>query len=144
MLISLVGTPFLIGALRRRGIGQPIREEGPAGHVTKAGTPTMGGLMIVVGAIAGYAFGHVRQHTIFTRAGIALLAAIVLTAGVGLLDDWIKVSSKHNLGLNKRTKLGGQVLVALAFAVFVVEKADAQTYLSFTRRDVPGIHLGTV
>jgi phospho-N-acetylmuramoyl-pentapeptide-transferase len=144
MAISLIGTPFLIAWLRVRGIGQPIREEGPAGHITKAGTPTMGGVMIVIGACVGYAIGHVRKHTIFTRAGIELMLAIALTAGVGLIDDWIKVSSKKNLGLNKRAKFGGQLVVATVFAVLVVKTADAQTYLSFTRKDVPGIHLGPV
>ncbi|HEV7861681.1 MAG TPA: phospho-N-acetylmuramoyl-pentapeptide-transferase, partial [Acidimicrobiia bacterium] len=54
LILSLVGTPLLIRVLRARNIGQLIREDGPSGHATKAGTPTMGGVAIVVAAVAGY------------------------------------------------------------------------------------------
>jgi len=61
LIVSLIGTPLLIGSLKARGIGQQIREDGPSGHVTKAGTPTMGGLVIVAAAVLGYAAGHLRS-----------------------------------------------------------------------------------
>jgi phospho-N-acetylmuramoyl-pentapeptide-transferase len=60
LIVSLVGTPLLIAYLKARGIGAQIREDGPRGHITKAGTPTMGGLVIVAAAVLGYAAGHLR------------------------------------------------------------------------------------
>ncbi|MGI8686521.1 MAG: phospho-N-acetylmuramoyl-pentapeptide-transferase [Acidimicrobiales bacterium] len=141
LILSLVGTPILIGWLQANGIGQQIRDDGPAGHFTKAGTPTMGGLMIVAGALGGYLSGHLRGGTIFTRGGI-LVALTVGGAGlVGLADDWLKVRRKQSLGLNKRAKIAGQLLVAGGFAVLALNWAHVRTDLSFTRWDSIGIHL---
>ena len=77
LMVGLAGTPLLIRWLQIRGIGQQIREDGPRGHITKAGTPTMGGLMIVTGAFVGYMAGHLRTGPIFTRGGLYVLLAIV-------------------------------------------------------------------
>ena len=138
LLVALVGTPVLIRWLQARGIGQQIREDGPEGHVTKAGTPTMGGLMIVAGAVAGYLVGHLRAGAIYTRAGI-LVALVVVGAGlVGLADDWIKVRHQRSLGLNKRTKIAGQLVVAGVFAYLAVTWANVDEALSFTRSSAPG------
>src|SRR5690349_12881169 len=106
MIVSLVGTRFLIDLLRARKIGQPIHEDVPSGHTTKAGTPTMGGLVIVVGAVIGYFAAHIREGVIFTRSGLLVMGAIVGAGLVGLFDDWIKVSRERNLGLSKRGKMG--------------------------------------
>ncbi|HET7489095.1 MAG TPA: phospho-N-acetylmuramoyl-pentapeptide-transferase [Acidimicrobiales bacterium] len=135
MILALVGTPVLIGWLHANGIGQQIRDDGPAGHFTKAGTPTMGGLMIVGAALGGYLAGHLRGGTIFTRAGILVALATVGAAAVGLTDDWIKVRHQRSLGLNKRAKVAGQLLVAGAFGVLAVNWAHVNTALSFTRWD---------
>ena len=135
LLVGLAGTPLLIRWLQIRGIGQQIREDGPRGHITKAGTPTMGGLMIVAGAVVGYLAGHLRTGPIFTRGGLFVLLTIVGSGLVGLADDWIKISRQRSLGLNKRAKLGGQVAVALGFAWLAHSYANVYTYLSFTRWD---------
>jgi phospho-N-acetylmuramoyl-pentapeptide-transferase len=82
MIVSLVFTPLLIRWLHARGIGQQIREEGPEGHITKAGTPTMGGIMIVAGGMVGYLAGHLRAGAVFTRAGLLVTLAM---AGAGLV-----------------------------------------------------------
>jgi phospho-N-acetylmuramoyl-pentapeptide-transferase len=144
MAVSLVGTRFLIDALRRRGIGQPIREDGPEGHRKKAGTPTMGGLAIVVATLTGYVVAHFRSGVIFTYTGLAVMGAIVAAGGVGLLDDWIKVTRERNLGLSKRAKSLGLLAVAVGFAVVAVTETPVHTTLSFTRFNVPGIELGTI
>jgi phospho-N-acetylmuramoyl-pentapeptide-transferase len=144
MAVALVATRFLIPALQRQGIGQPIRVEGPEGHHEKAGTPTMGGITIVSGAVLGYLLSHVRSGTIFTRGGITVMLAIIGAAGVGLLDDWIKVTRARNLGLNKRTKLFGLVGVAVVFAVLALQWANVKTQLSFTRFDSLGVDLGKI
>lgn len=144
MGISLVGTPFLIRALHERGIGQPIREDGPAGHVTKAGTPTMGGITIVGGAVSGYLISHLREGAIFTWGGILVVIAIAGAGGVGLLDDWIKVRNARNLGLNKRTKLTGLLIVAIGFSVMAIRLADVSTELAVTRSASFNPDLGSV
>jgi phospho-N-acetylmuramoyl-pentapeptide-transferase len=64
LLVSIMGTPLLIRALQERGIGQQIREDGPQGHVTKAGTPTMGGLTMIVAATVGYLASHVSTGAV--------------------------------------------------------------------------------
>ncbi|MGI9120381.1 MAG: phospho-N-acetylmuramoyl-pentapeptide-transferase [Acidimicrobiales bacterium] len=143
-VVSLVGTPLLMRWLRAKGIGQPIREDGPAGHLTKTGTPTMGGIMIVAGTVAGYLVAHLRNGAIFTWAGMLTVLAVAGAGFVGLLDDWIKVKHARNLGLNKRTKLAGLVIVAGVFAVLAIEKADVSTELSFTRIGSIGLDLGPV
>ena len=145
LVLSLIGTPVLIGWLHARGIGQQIREEGPAGHVSKAGTPTMGGVMIVGAALLGYAVAHIRGGTYYSRGGLLVIGAIVLTGLVGLVDDYIKVSRQRSLGLNKRAKMAGQLVVAVGFAWLALEWAHARTELSFTRYNSTGItlsHLG--
>ena len=144
LVLSLVGTPVVIGWLQARGIGQQIREDGPQGHVTKAGTPTMGGLMIVIGAVGGYLAGHVLAGAIFTRGGLLVAFAVAGAGLVGLADDWIKVRRQRSLGLTKRTKLAGQLAVAATFAVLAINHANVDTTLSFTRHDSVGIDLGTV
>ncbi|HEX8581541.1 MAG TPA: phospho-N-acetylmuramoyl-pentapeptide-transferase, partial [Acidimicrobiales bacterium] len=142
LAVSLVGTRFLIDWLRAHRVGQPIREDGPQGHFKKAGTPTMGGVGIVAGALVGYLAGHLRSGVIFTRAGILVMLAIVGGGAVGLVDDWIKVSRERNLGLTKTAKLGGLLVVGVAFGVLAVEWANVRTELTFTRVGTIGLQLG--
>jgi len=144
LTVSLLGTRFLIDWLTRHRIGQPIREDGPEGHVTKAGTPTMGGAAIVAGALAGYVVSDLSQSRIITRSGLLVMLAITGAGLVGLLDDWIKVSRERNLGLNKRTKILGLLVVATGFAVLALYHTPIHTELSFTRFDSPGIEMGHV
>ena len=141
---SLIGTQVLVPWLTARGVGQPIRLDGPQGHLTKAGTPTMGGVAIVLGAVSGYLVSHLRSETIFTRSGIVLVLAIVAASGVGLLDDWIKVSRERNLGLNKSTKVIGLVAVAAGFSLLAIYWAQASPVLAITRAGFPDITLGKV
>ena len=70
LTLSLVGTRYLINWLRAHQVGQPIHANVPDGHTPKAGTPTMGGVAIVVAAVAGYAIAHVRGGLAFTRSGV--------------------------------------------------------------------------
>ncbi|MGH9183068.1 MAG: phospho-N-acetylmuramoyl-pentapeptide-transferase [Acidimicrobiales bacterium] len=140
--VALLGSPLLMAWLRRHGIAQPIREDGPSGHVTKAGTPTMGGIVVVAGAVLAYGVAHVRSGTIFTRGGLVVVFAIGGAGLVGLLDDWIKVTRARSVGLTKRAKLAGLLVVATVFAVLALEWADVQTELSFTRLDTVGLDMG--
>jgi phospho-N-acetylmuramoyl-pentapeptide-transferase len=143
-MVSLIGTRFLVDALTRLRIGQPIREDGPHGHRVKAGTPTMGGVAIVGGAIAGYVGSGLMGGAVFTRTGLLVMAAIVAGGGVGLLDDWIKVVRERSLGLNKRAKMLGLLGVAVAFGFLMTALTRVSTNVSFTRFDSPGWELGEV
>ncbi|MBM3660443.1 MAG: phospho-N-acetylmuramoyl-pentapeptide-transferase [Actinobacteria bacterium] len=133
---NIVVTPFLIRALRARGIGQLIRDDGPFAHphAAKAGTPTMGGIAIVGGVVLGYAFAHLRTDELkFARTGLLMMALIVGLAVVGFVDDYLGVRKGRNLGLRKRGKTAGQLLVAGVFAFVALEWVGVSTKLSFTR-----------
>ncbi len=140
---SLVGTRFLITALERRKIGQPIREDGPQGHITKAGTPTMGGVAIVGAAAIAWIISDL-SGAVYTRRGALCMAAIVLAGVVGLVDDGLKVFRERNLGLNKRAKMIGLLVVAIGFAAGMLALTNVKTTISFTRYDYPGIEIGPV
>lgn len=148
--VSAVLTRFLIDVLTRSRIGQPIREDGPQGHMIKAGTPTMGGLAIVAGAFGGYALTDLLSaltgafDSTITRTGLLVMAAIGSAGMVGFIDDWIKVNRERNLGLNARLKTAGLLIVAVLFAVLTVQLTSIHTELSFARHGVPGFDLGPV
>src|ERR1700761_5282163 len=116
LVVAILLTPFLIGWLRRREIGQHIREDGPAHHIAKAGTPTMGGVVIVGAVVVGYFLGHVGREVRFSRTGYLVLGAVVAFGIIGFLDDWIKIRHRRSLGLNKRGKLIAQLAASVAFA----------------------------
>jgi phospho-N-acetylmuramoyl-pentapeptide-transferase len=133
LLTAILGTPILIRSFAVRGIGQQIREDGPQGHLTKAGTPTMGGIAILSAVVVGYVAAHIRTGAVFTAAGF-LVIMVMLGAGlVGLADDWIKISRQRSLGLNKTAKTLGLTFVFLTFALLAVYKAKVRTDLSFAR-----------
>ena len=139
------GTPLLIRQLRRRGIGQQIRDDGPIAHphVAKAGTPTMGGIAIVGATVVGYVVAHVRHKSVaFSTSGWTLLALIVGLGVVGFLDDYLGVRARRNLGLRKRGKTLGIVAVAAVFAWLSLDFVHTSTHLSFTRP--LGVDLGKV
>jgi phospho-N-acetylmuramoyl-pentapeptide-transferase len=143
LAVSLVGTRLLITALERRRIGQPIREDGPQGHITKAGTPTMGGIAIVIAATVAWGVSDL-SGAVYTRRGLLCMAAIFLAGVVGLLDDGIKVFRERNLGLNKRAKILGLLTVAIGYAVAMLVFTNVKTTISFTRWDYPGWDIGNV
>ena len=143
MAVSLFGTQALILFLNRHHIGQPIRDDGPEGHHTKAGTPTMGGLAVVAGAVTGYVVSDLFGG-IYTRSGIFVMLAIIGGGAVGLMDDWIKVVAARNLGLSKRAKMLGLLIVAVGFAYLMTTYTGVHTTLSFTRFDNPGFEMGRV
>lgn len=143
MMVSLFGTKLLLKLLTEHKIGQPIRSDGPEGHHTKAGTPTMGGVAIVSGAVLGYVISDFFGG-IYTIRGIFVLMCIVGGGAVGLLDDWIKVVAARNRGLNKRAKIIGLLVVAVGFAFLMTEFTNVQTTVAFTRFDYPGWEIGRV
>jgi len=142
LLISILATPAVMGWLQRRRIGQHIREDGPASHIAKAGTPTMGGVAVVGAVIVGYFMGHIGPKVRFARTGELVIIAVFMFAAIGLVDDWIKVRHKRSLGLQKRGKLIAQIAAGIVFSELAVRWAHTSTALSFTRFANPGLHLG--
>lgn len=143
LAVPLFGMPLFIRLLTGRGVGQSIQEEVQQ-HEHKQGTPTMGGVMIVAGAAAGYVAAHVRSGTIFTKGGLLAMGVVLGASFVGFLDDFISVRSERNLGLRARTKMIGLLIVAIAFAVLAIRLADVHTTLSFTSFTQPGWDLGRI
>ncbi|MGH9190367.1 MAG: phospho-N-acetylmuramoyl-pentapeptide-transferase [Acidimicrobiales bacterium] len=136
LIAAILGTPLLIRSLHARGIGQHIREDGPAGHHTKAGTPTMGGMAIVAAVVVGYVAAHAGSGAVFTSAGAVVVFLIVGAAAVGFVDDWVKFSRQRSLGLSKGAKTLGLLVVCLTFAVLAVYQAGVRTEVSFVRHGV--------
>jgi phospho-N-acetylmuramoyl-pentapeptide-transferase len=110
LVVSVVVGPKFIAFLRNRELGQFIREEGPARHVAKAGTPTAGGVLILVAATVAF-LGLSRYST----AGLTVLFATVACGTIGFLDDYIKLTHRRSLGLPGRWKL--LLLVAVSAVV---------------------------
>jgi phospho-N-acetylmuramoyl-pentapeptide-transferase len=109
----------------------------------------MGGLVIVSASLLGWlaghfraaSAGHLRITAVFTTSGVVVEGAIVAAGLVGLIDDWLKIRHNRNLGLNKRTKLAGELVVAVGFAVLAVNYAHVHTQLSFVRLGDLGWHV---
>lgn len=131
MVLSLLLTPVVIRYFRQRGYGQWIREDGPQGHVIKTGTPTMGGVAIIVAGVVGYFTGTLIFGPRYSPGGLLAIGTFALMGMVGFADDVIKLKRRHNLGLNKTAKFGGQALVAIIFATGATYVADTSTNLSF-------------
>ncbi|HJV44823.1 MAG TPA: phospho-N-acetylmuramoyl-pentapeptide-transferase [Bacillota bacterium] len=127
-LIAVLLGPLFIPFLRRLKFGQSIREEGPKSHQKKAGTPTMGGIIIIL-ALSFTVFK-------FANSTMELFILMFLTLGYGLLgflDDFIKISFKRNLGLTARQKLFGQLAIAvILYYVLVQNGFDTSVYLPGT------------
>jgi phospho-N-acetylmuramoyl-pentapeptide-transferase len=125
LFLAIVLGPWLIRKLQEFQIGQFIREDGPQSHHTKAGTPTMGGVLIVVCiAIPTLLWSDLRNLFVWL-----VLAVTLAFAGIGFWDDYQKVRKRNNLGLTARTKFLLQILVSFIFGVVLVF-LSAQSYYS--------------
>jgi len=127
LLLSLLGTRLAIRQFTRWGYGQEIREDGPTSHHTKKGTPTMGGVAIVLSAVIAYLVAKLAEGDAPSASGWLLLLLFVGCGLVGFLDDFIKVFRQRNLGLRSGAKMIGQTLVAVVFAILATTAfADAR------------------
>jgi phospho-N-acetylmuramoyl-pentapeptide-transferase len=116
LLICMFLGPRFIDYLRLKEFGQQIREEGPAGHHGKAGTPTMGGLVIFLAIAVPFLI-----LSDYRTGSLAVLATALVMAALGFADDVIKLRRRRSLGVSGRTKLLVQALTAIALWVFVTE-----------------------
>ncbi len=124
ILIAMMGSLFIcmflgpkfIAFLRAREFGQHIREEGPAGHHAKAGTPTMGGLLIFLAVSVPFLIlGN------YDAGSLAVFGTALACAAVGFVDDWIKITKRRSLGVSARHKLLAQAAITLALWYVAVE-----------------------
>lgn len=153
LAVSILCTPIAIRFFRRRGLGQEIRDVLAASHQAKRGTPTMGGAVIIIATVLGYAAAHlftINQPGRGPTASGLLAVYLLLSMGVlGFMDDFTKLNLKRNLGLTKTQKLVGQLIVAIVFGVLALQfrnhagQTPATTHLSFVRDLLP-FSLGSV
>ena len=142
LLGTLLGTRYAIRFLVRKGYGQFIRDDGPTSHHTKRGTPTMGGLIIILSVVLAYTGAHLFTMTPPTASAMLALGLFAGLGAVGFADDWIKISKARSLGLHAWVKFALQSLVAIVFAVLSFQFPDergltpASTAISFLR-DLP-------
>jgi phospho-N-acetylmuramoyl-pentapeptide-transferase len=128
--VALLGTPLLIKVLTRRNLAQAIRESADGivypEHSGKKGTPSMGGLAIVVAVLLGYFGSHLIQWVPPSASGLLAVYLMVGLALVGFADDYLKVFKSRSSGVRARTKLLGQAAVALSFAFLATRFPDSQ------------------
>jgi phospho-N-acetylmuramoyl-pentapeptide-transferase len=153
LLCSILCTPLVVAYFRRHGFGQEIRNDGPPQHMIKRGTPTMGGVVIIGSTVVGYFVAHLA--TAFqggrgpTASGLLALFMMVGLGVVGFLDDFIKLHRQRSLGLRARAKFGGQLVVAVTFAILALMfrnklgQTPASTHVSYVR-DIAAFGIGTV
>ncbi|MGE5719785.1 MAG: phospho-N-acetylmuramoyl-pentapeptide-transferase, partial [Nocardioidaceae bacterium] len=120
LLFTLLGTRLAIRALVAKGYGQLIRDDGPTTHHTKRGTPTMGGLVMIVSVVFAYFAAKLITQDVPSASAMLLLFLFVGLGTVGFLDDYIKIAKQRSLGLRSKAKMTGQVLVAIVFGYFAL------------------------
>ncbi len=140
LFISLVFGPWMIHKLREFQIGQVIRHDGPASHKAKAGTPTMGGLLILTAAvIPTVLWADLANVDIWIAVG-----ATLAFGGVGFADDYLKIVRQSHHGLWPRYKMGLQIVSAIAVGIVLLVLANANVYntrviFPFFKRLIPDL-----
>jgi len=133
-LLVAVAMPFFIAFLKRHGVGQQVRADGPEGHLVKSGTPTMGGVVIlvvllIVSFVMMYFVTPSADRAAFTylpdishlNSGASLVVLTTLACGLlGFIDDSAKVARHRSLGLRARAKIIGQVCIAVVFSLLAI------------------------
>jgi phospho-N-acetylmuramoyl-pentapeptide-transferase len=138
MIVALIGTKPVITVLRERKLGSQVRTGNnmPA-HLGKNGTPIMGGIVIIIASLVGYALGHVFTGDPMTVSGMLVLFLMTGLGFVGFIDDYLKLFMRRSLGLRSGAKLLGQLIVGVIFAVLAIHFPDsydltpASEHLSF-------------
>jgi phospho-N-acetylmuramoyl-pentapeptide-transferase len=153
LLFTVFGTRLAIRVFAARGYGQLIRDDGPTTHHTKRGTPTMGGLVIIIATVLAYFLAKLITGSHVSISALLLLFLFIGLGTVGFLDDFIKIYKQRNLGLRSKAKFIGQTAVAVVFGWLVLWKAGplpdgrgvtpAGHAISFTR-DISQLALPTV
>ncbi|MFC0524043.1 phospho-N-acetylmuramoyl-pentapeptide-transferase [Pontibacillus salicampi] len=134
-LITVLISPVFIPFLRRLKFGQSIRDEGPKSHMKKSGTPTMGGLMILVSVSITTLIMTTKFNPNPISFEVFLMLFVLIGYGlIGFLDDFIKVVKKRNLGLTSKQKMLGQIIIAGVF-YFIIARNNFPTYVDIPFTD---------
>ncbi len=117
--VSVILGPLVIPFLRKLKVGQTVRDDGPKTHLSKSGTPTMGGILILIGIVAASVF-YIKDYP-------KIIPILFLTLGfglVGFLDDYIKVVLKRSMGLRAWQKMGLQIIITGIFIFYIYQYTD--------------------
>ena len=124
LLVTIAGTPMLIHLVHRLHYGQYIRQDGPKSHLVKRGTPTMGGVAIVLAIVLGWGasalYRYVRSGAVPSLSAMLVLFPMLSMGLLGFIDDFAKVRKKQNLGLSVHAKFIGQFIFATIYAVLAL------------------------
>ena len=134
LLVTIAGTPMLIHLVHRLHYGQYIRQDGPKSHLVKRGTPTMGGVAIVLAIVLGWGasalYRYVRSGAVPSLSAMLVLFAMLSMGLLGFIDDFAKVRKKQNLGLSVHAKFIGQFVFATIYAVLALIIPTKSGFLS--------------
>jgi phospho-N-acetylmuramoyl-pentapeptide-transferase len=131
LLLCMFLGPKFIGYLREKEFGQQIREEGPAGHAGKAGTPTMGGLIMAVSVAIPYLI-----LSKLSDASLAVFGTMIAAGLLGFIDDWTKITQRRSLGVSGKRKLVAQALIAIALWLVATELVGLDETIDFRLWDL--------
>ena len=133
--VSMLVTARMIPFLKEKQFGQFIREDGPQAHLSKAGTPTMGGVAMVAGiTVALLASSFITGS--FGADKLAILLSMFAFGFIGFVDDYNKIAKKQNEGLTPRQKIALQLLFGLALAVFMMLREGTSVFIPFAKVNV--------
>ena len=141
MLVSLAGTRGLISYFVRLGKGQPIlgaEDHGPVHQMGKQGTPTMGGIAIVLAAATGWVAAHLRGGPAFSDQAAIIWLTVFVLAAIGFLDDYLKVKRQHNRGIFWKKKGWITFGITVLLLWLLVSTTGVAETISFTRALSPG------
>lgn len=150
LFFTLFMTPLFIRLFKRLEWGQFIRDDGPQSHHTKRGTPTMGGIVFIIGAVLGYLVGHLVAGVPWTMVAVLVIGMMVGNGLVGFVDDFLKIRKQRSLGLGGWSKIAGTLVVGTVFAVLSINEVfldengltPASHFVSVVR-DIPWLNLFT-
>jgi phospho-N-acetylmuramoyl-pentapeptide-transferase len=148
LAFTLLLTPLFIRLFKKLSWGQFIRDDGPQSHHSKRGTPTMGGIVFILGAGLGYLVGHAVAGEPLRLVGAMVFFLMFGLGAVGFIDDFLKTRNQRSLGLTGWWKVAGQVIVASGFAALALNFPDehgltpASYAISFVR-DIPWLNFMT-
>ncbi|BFH61483.1 MULTISPECIES: phospho-N-acetylmuramoyl-pentapeptide-transferase [Paenibacillus] len=129
-ILAVIASPLLIPLLRRLKFGQQVRDDGPQSHLKKAGTPTMGGVVIIL----AFTLTFLKFSVVNTDFYVLLVATLGFGL-IGFLDDYIKIVFRRSLGLTARQKLIGQLLFAAIMCILLIQNGHS------TAISIPGTSL---
>ena len=133
--VSMLVTARMIPLLKQKQFGQFIREEGPEAHLSKAGTPTMGGIAFILGITVAMIVSMFMKGSMTTEK-IAILLSMYAFGAIGFIDDFNKIAKKQNEGLTPKQKLALQLVFGLALAIFMMVKEGTTMLIPFWGKTV--------